>query len=155
MFSVELSLGKRSLKIATWPWVWLTQIPSEAVSNQTTLQDEQSPRLLSVSTTRRPFSHCLHLETGIDAFSSEVKALTKEAQSYEGFRSEDLSRKSSVRWGSWGMEHSCDPRLGMRPFSPAGPTRWPSDWWHRRTEDKTGIHCIPTHHKHTHTLMAH
>lgn len=44
-----------------------------------------------------------------------------------GSSSKDLlSRKSSVRWGSWGMECSCDPsREGVTPFPPPGPVGWP------------------------------
>lgn len=44
-----------------------------------------------------------------------------------GSSSKDLlSRKSSVRWGSWGMECSCDPpREGVTPFPLPGPVGWP------------------------------
>lgn len=106
------------------------QIPSEAQAHH--VQSDHPARrtvasMLSVHTTR-PFTYYLYLEShaGINTVSGEGKPLTEELQCYEGSSSKDLlSEKSGVRWGSCGMERSCDPPQGMTPFPPPGPVRWP------------------------------
>lgn len=150
-----------------------TQIPSEALTGRVE-SDHPAGRtvacVLSVHTTMRPIPHYLYLEShaGISAVSGEGRPLTKELQLCESSRSVDwLSRKGSVRWGSWGMGRSCDPPWGNDAVSTAGPRgmtrltgasakgRPAAVRGHRRAEGKTGIHCIPAHHQHMHELMAH
>lgn len=127
--SVKPSQGKGNLKIATWLWIWpshppkFLQKPSLVVSNRTTLQDEQSPACSPFTWPDRHFhtTYIWRVTLISTLFQVRGEPLTKEQQCYEGSSGRGLlSVKSSVRWGSWGMESSCDTLQGMR-----WPTIWP------------------------------
>lgn len=154
------------------PDLWLdltelfTQIPSEALAHHVQ-SDHPAGRavacLLSLGTEGQPVSTQLILRV-IDWHQRWFWLRCKNWQrSYSVTRDGILlSRESSVRWGSWGMERSCDPPppRGMTPFSPPGPMRWPvclvplakgqpaAVRGHRRA----GIRCILAHHKNTKRL---
>lgn len=127
--SVKPSQGKRSLKIATWLWVWPSLPPkflqklSLTVSNRTTLQEEQSPACCPFTQPDHHFhtTYIWRVTLVSTLFRLRGNHWQRSCSAMRASSSKELlSVKSSARWGSWGMGRSCDPRRGMR-----WPVRWP------------------------------
>lgn len=165
--------SKRSFTILTWLWVW--------ASHPNSFRSFRSPCPIGppCRTNSRLLAIHSHNQTEISTlltfwsftlvstlfwvrgnhwqWSYSVKSAPAAARTC-------CPGESSVRWGSWGMEHSCDPPSGewrrfttgsreMTRLTGASAKGQPTAVnGHPRAKGKTGIHGILAHHGHT--LMA-